>query len=563
MEICKVEVSHFRGIASASWQITGGRVGLIGPGDSGKTTLLDAIEFLFWPKYALTLTDNDLYKADPDTTAVLRAWVINPPDDLTHDGAYFTHLMGYDPATKTVTPEPSTGPLVLGVQLTFGGDLEPEWQVFNEHADPKRIGAADRARFGVSRINEALEAHLRWGRGSSLTRLSADAYAPLGEVLRSASRTARQTANENNAFTSLSQITEQLTARGRELRAFESTAELTAALDADILNVAQGAISLHESGLPVGRRGLGSRRLTSIAAQLTELSGVRVILIDEIETGLEPHRIRHLMRALTSQIDSGTVDQLFFSTHSPTSVRELKASELVVVRRSTDAVVTTQSVTADLQGTVRAHAESLLSPRVLVCEGITEIGFARGVMDWSEELANGSHSPVAATADAQGSSKVVGYANSFVSLGYPVAVFCDNDDKSLVITDLKPEVTVIQTDISKCLESQVANDLTVAGLKEFAKHGLMSVDRDKLNEKLKSRGCENNDLDDLLSDGANDDQIKRLRYALGVTAHKDGSDWFKSVDGGAALAAIALAGTTPHTSLYAMIEKISKWCRGD
>jgi putative ATP-dependent endonuclease of OLD family len=563
MRIHKMEVQNFRGISAATWITPTARIGLIGAGDSGKSTLLDAIELVFWPKYALALTDNDLYKADSASTAVVRAWVIDPPADLTHDGAFFTHLMGYDPTTETITPEPSAGPLVLGVELTFDGELEPEWHVFNEHADPKRISAADRARFGVSRISEALATHLRWGRGSSLTRLSTDARSSLDEALRSAARTARTTANTSGAFDVLNAVTTQLTTKGKQLRAFESTATVTAALDADILNVSHGAISLHESDLPVGRRGLGSRRLTSIAAQLTELSGVRVILIDEIEAGLEPHRIRHLLRALSSQMDGGTVDQLFFSTHSPTPVRELRAPELNVVRRSTDAVVTTQRVPIELQGAVRAHAEALLAPRVLVCEGITEIGFARGVMDWSEESANGGHTPVAATADAGGASRVVGYANSFIGLGYPTAVFCDDDEPSLVIGDLTTGVTVLQTQKTLCLELQATQDLTAAGLKAFAEYGLISVELDKLKDKLKSRQCHDGDLDALLTDTANTDQIGRLRPALGATAKKDGGDWFKSVDGGAALAAIALVATSPDSHLAIMIRGISEWCRGD
>jgi putative ATP-dependent endonuclease of OLD family len=562
MRIHKVEVQKFRGISAATWMTPSSRIALIGPGDSGKSTLLDAVELIFWPRYALTLTDNDLYKADPSSAAVLRAWVVDPPPDLTHDGAYFTHLMGYDPTSGSINPEPSDGPLVLGVQLTFDGGLEPEWHVFNEHAEPRRISAPDRARFGVSRIGEALATHLKWGRGSSLTRLSVDAKAPLDEALRSAARTARTMANSSGAFDVLNTVTSQLTEKGKQLRAFGSSETVTAALDADILNVSQGAISLHESDVPLGRRGLGSRRLTSIAAQLTDLSAVKVILIDEIEAGLEPHRIRHLLRTLSGQMQGGTIDQLFFSTHSPTPVRELRAPELNVVRRNAEAVVSTQRVPEGLQGAVRAHAEALLAPRVLVCEGITEIGFARGVMDWSEDPANGNHTPVAATADAGGASRVVGYANSFLGLGYPTAVFCDDDEPSLVVADLSAGVTVLQTEKSLCLELQATQDLTDAGLKAFAEHGLMSVGLDKLKDKLKSRQCQDGDLDALLAGTAGPDQIGRLKPALGATAKKDGSDWFKSVDGGAALAAIAVSETVTDSHLAVMIKGISEWCRG-
>lgn len=415
VRVHQVEVKNFRGISEASWSITGARVGLIGPGDSGKTTLIDAIELAFWPHYSLRLTDNDIHLSDPERTVEVRVWVVDPPEELTRDGAFFTHLMGYDQGSDTIIPEPSSGSLVLGVQLTYDGNLEPEWQVFNEHSEPKRINAAHRAKFGVNRIGEALGTHLKWGRGSSLTRLSTEAKSTIEEALRSAGRTARTSAVSSGAFDDLELLTDQLKAKGKELRAFRNSTELSAALDADVLNVSQGAISLHENGLPVGRRGLGSQRLTSIAAQLIELSSSRVLLIDEVETGLEPHRIRHLLRTVENQMKSGAVDQLLFSTHSPTPVRELDVIELNVVRRSTDGVVSATPVPSNLQGVVRAHAEALLAPRVLVCEGITEVGFARGVMDWSEMPSNGGHTPVAGTADARGSTKVVGYANQFSS----------------------------------------------------------------------------------------------------------------------------------------------------
>lgn len=563
MRIHKIEVQNFRGISEATWSITSNRIGLIGPGDSGKTTLLDAIELVFWPSYTLRLTDNDIHLADPEKTAVVRAWVVDPPEELTRDGAFFTHLMGYDPKTDTITPEPSSDSLILAIQLIFNGELEPEWHVFNDHAEPKRISAADRAKFGVSRIGEALGTHLRWGRGSSLSRLSTEVKTPLDEALRSAARAARTSASTSGAFAGLGTLTTQLKEKGKQLRAFSDSAELTAALDADILNVSQGAISLHEEGLPVGRRGLGSQRLTSIAAQLTELSSSRVVLIDEIETGLEPHRIRHLLRALKSQMETGAVDQLFFSTHSPTPVRELDATELNVVRRSYKAVVAAKPVSPELQGAVRAHAEALLAPRVMVCEGITEVGFARGVMDWSEDPSNGGYTPISGTADANGCTQVVRYANEFHGLGYPTAVLCDNDDQRLKTGDLKEGISVFQTEDPLCLEQQVSNDISETGLRMFAEHGLRVVPQERLEDQLKSRNCQGNDLADLLDNSADDEQVKRLRQALGATAKKDGGDWFKSVDGGGRLAEIALTAALPGTHLLSMTTDIIEWCRGD
>lgn len=565
MRILRIEVNNFRGINELAWDRLGHRAALIGPGDSGKSTLLDAIELVFWPRYSLRLTDNDIWQADTEKTVIIRAWVLDPPEELTRDGSFFTHLMGFDSQKNEITMEPESGSIVLGIQLSFSGDLEPYWEIFNQHAEPKRIRAIDRSKFGVSRIGGELATHLKLGRGSSLLKMSNDANDSLNHALRSAARTARSAASTSGAFNELAALTSEVTAKAKELRAVDGESKVNIALDADILNVSQGAISLHEGNLPIGRRGLGSQRLTSIAVQLTELSAARIILVDEIETGLEPHRIRHLIRALNEQKTNGYLDQLFFSTHSPTPIREVKASELNVFRKSSEAVVTVEPVPEELQGAVRAHAEAFLAPRILVCEGATEVGFARSIMDWSERLENGSHAPVAATADAGGTQKIVGYANDFAHLKYDTAVFCDNDDPSLKISDLSRNSSLFQTERGLSIETQVAKDLSIQGLKEFAEFGLETIERGALNDKLRSKGCHEGDLDSLLSDGPEDDgdpSVQRLRFALGTIAQKDGRDWFKYIDGGAYLGEIALTEVKEGTWLCSMIEDISRWCRG-
>lgn len=563
LRIHKIEVNNFRGIRRAEWVLSGPQVALLGPGDSCKSTLLDAIELVFWPRYALTLSDNDFFDGDANLSVLIRAWVIAPPLELTRDGSYFTHLMGYDRTTDTITPEPSDSDLALGVQLSFHGTMEPEWQVFNERAEPRHIGSADRARFGIARISESVGTNLAWGRGSSLARLSADAQSPISHALRGAARAARSTANTSGAFSALSEITTQIATKAKHLRAIDQSTNLQPALDADVLSVNQGALSLHDPNLPISRHGLGSRRLTSIAAQLTDSSAIRIILVDEVETGLEPHRIRHLLRTLNDEISHGNVHQLLLTTHSPVPLRELGAEKLGVVRRSPEAFVTVDSVPLKLQGLVRAHAEALLAPKVVVCEGATEVGLARALMDHSELRENGGHLPIAAPTDARGCTNVVGYANDFVALGYQTAVICDNDDDRLVVDDIDPSVEVVQTEPQLCIEQQVANDLTMPGLKAFAARGLGSIDQANLEQKLRSRDCAPSDLQALLDGVANEDELDRLRNALGRTAKADGEYWFKSIDGGMALGAIVVEHAKQGTRSHRMATTIVEWCRGD
>lgn len=109
-----------------------------------------------------------------------------------------------------------------------------------------------------------------------------------------------------------------------------------------------------------------------------------IILVDEAEYGLEPYRISRLLHKLGSR-DAEPLSQVFITTHSPYVLRELKATQLCVMRKS-DAGFPAPShafltLTGDdqEQATLRACAEAFFSKAVIVGEGSTEVGFIRGI----------------------------------------------------------------------------------------------------------------------------------------------------------------------------------------
>ena len=112
-----------------------------------------------------------------------------------------------------------------------------------------------------------------------------------------------------------------------------------------------------------------------------------VLLIDEIERGLEPFRLRHVLqiiaRALRSGFDDGLrLGQTILTTHSPIAICELTASSLNVVRCLDDGTLEVQTVHEGLQGLVRSQPEALLSRAALVAEGKTEEGLLRGLQSF-------------------------------------------------------------------------------------------------------------------------------------------------------------------------------------
>ena len=82
----------------------------------------------------------------------------------------------------------------MTVRLRVDDDLEPQWTVTKESNDEGRvIGWKDRAALQVFRIDDSINTHLAWGRGSALAALTADDD-EIDSTLTAASRQAREAA---------------------------------------------------------------------------------------------------------------------------------------------------------------------------------------------------------------------------------------------------------------------------------------------------------------------------------------------------------------------------------
>ena len=92
-----------------------------------------------------------------------------------------------------------------------------------------------------------------------------------------------------------------------------------------------------------------------------------IVLVDELEHGLEPHRITRLLGSMGAKEEPPPL-QAFVTTHAPAVIRELKASQLHVVRSAGDQHCVRVVLTTDeIQGTIRLYPEALLAPIVVMC----------------------------------------------------------------------------------------------------------------------------------------------------------------------------------------------------
>ena len=96
MRIVQIEIRNFRGIRKLDWNPLPGMNCLIGPGDSTKTTILDAIDLALNPRTNYLADDTHFYNLDLTTSATVTVTLVDMPPDFYSDRRYGLHLRGWN-----------------------------------------------------------------------------------------------------------------------------------------------------------------------------------------------------------------------------------------------------------------------------------------------------------------------------------------------------------------------------------------------------------------------------------------------------------------------------------
>lgn len=429
--IRKVDISHFRSIKSFEWYPSPGLNCLIGSGDAGKSTIIDAIDLCLGARRSVQVTDADFHELDVETPISITLTLGALSDALKNYEAYGEYLRGYDADLGTIEDEPGHGlETVLSLHLEIAGDLEPRWRLRSDRADAKgndrNLNWKDRIELAPTRLGAVSDYNLAWRRGSLLSRLSEE-KPDASLALSQAAREARK-AFGNDADAQLGDALASVKKAADEL-GIPIGAKAQALLDTHSVSITGGSIALHdERGVPLRGLGLGSTRLLIAGLQREVAARSSILLVDEIENGLEPHRIIRLLGSLGAKEETPP-QQVFATTHSPIVLRELSAGQLRVLRRSGEKHKA-QPVPASAQGTLRRAPEAFLAPSVLICEGASEVGFVRGFEHYC--VGQGQPSIFArgvALVDGGGGhpDRLYERGAEFAKLGYRTAVFRDAD----------------------------------------------------------------------------------------------------------------------------------------
>jgi putative ATP-dependent endonuclease of OLD family len=529
MRIRQLSVRNFRGIRELDWALPDKNViCLIGRGDSTKSTILEALRRVFHPQWNLAFDDADFYKcvpANPIKIEVVLGAILDEFRDLANYGYL---LCGWDRETLLRTDEPGDGlEDALRIRLVVKDDLEPSWSVIKNDADDGvPFKPNDRAKAAVSLIGAISDRHLTWSRGSILSQLTEGEN--ISSALVGAARAAKSAleTRRNDDLTKFDEVakTAETTARALGVTVASS---YKAHLDTDAINVRIAGLTLHDGEMPLRQLGLGSKRMLTTGLQKQALRTPHITLFDEVEIGLEPHRIARLVLHLKED----TTGQYFLTTHSPVVLRELTVDDLHIVHcrdGKTDVVAANKPAIADsIQGKLRLGAEAFLAPKIVVCEGATEAGFLRGLDSfWISKRMNSFAYQGVAMFDANGASKIREIADRLKELSYDVAVLADSDEPGQ-FSDVDAEhlrgrgIAVTKWEGTFSIEERVFADLPWPGvLAAFnAARAIWQDDERTLDQVQTQYGTGfNRDFATWVDQPA-------LRSALGKAAKA--SDWFK------------------------------------
>lgn len=475
-----LKIKNFRGISDFNQNFSKGITCIIGRGDSGKSTILDAITFVLSSNWSINIYDNDFHLSNINNPIVIEATLVNVPEKLL--AKFGLYIRGVNQEGHIIDDMESEEGLMsipaLTICLTVSKDLEPIWTIItNRDQEPISISASDRASMNAYAISEYSDRHFSLNKGNPLYSLFKQINAKADDedpnILLKILRETKSKIDENIAD-KFEEVITRITKEARNLGL--NTSNVSASMDHRDISIKENKVCLHQEQIPLRLNGKGSKRLLSLAIQLSIANQNGIILVDEIEQGLEPDRAQHLANILRKYTDS----QIIFTTHSRDVIVELPCNNLFIMTKGANFL---NSIPVSLQGCVRAHPEALFAKRIIVCEGATEIGICRGLNEFrmTQNFPNISCLGIRLV-DGKGKS-MAEWAKNLKSLGFDTCLLCDsdakdmNDKKEALIAD---GIIIIDCEDKYAIEQQLFKDLDWANIISLIEY---RMDFDSINSK--------------------------------------------------------------------------------
>lgn len=568
--IRKLEIRRFRGIESLDWRPSCGMNVIIGGGDTGKSTILEAIAFLLSSSNATTVAETDYWRRDATTEFSITAAISLPSSTEVSTQSVFNWPWSWDgkeavsPAAEGDDPSESSEP-VYKLRVRGTPDLDVVWEVLQPEDKPTSLSASMRRSIGLVRLSadDRNDRDLRLVFGSALDRLIGD------PALRA--RIAKQVSEQD--------LSGPLGADGTKKLQDLDTLLKDAALPHGIklgLTSSQGlsigaliGLLADKGGvlLPVASWGAGTRRMAALEVASATQSKSRVTVVDEVERGLEPYRLRQLVEVLAS--DHG---QSFITTHSAVAIGcTLDATLWYLDSAGKIGELPRERIGAQQ----KRDPETFLARLAVIAEGETELGFLEHLAQKS--FAEAPHHYGVRLCLGQGNLQTLGLLEAMRSAGLVFAGLVDNEgDGSGRWAALKAAMGSRLLQWKSSTEIEVIDALKDEQLPELLKNEEGEFDGRRLRTIADRLGMSNKTLAEI--EVALSAQKKSLRQLVkdAATGSKEGAAenqkkeweshgrvWFKSVDGGEELACKAIrlgAWTTLKSQMMPLLNSMRNSC---
>lgn len=416
-----LSIEGFRGITSFKWRPDRGVNIILGGGDVGKTTILEAIALLLSPVNPTNLSDPDYHDRQIDSGFSIEAVLSLPltsgignqvkpswPWEWTGEAAS---------CPKLEDDGKLTGEPVYRVRVRGTEDLELAYEIMQPDGTTDSFPVTLRRSIGLVRLggDDRNDRDLRLVQGSALDRLLSDK----GLRSRMASEVAKNDVKSELTTAAQTALMNLDAAFRKEKLPAGLDLAITGGQGASIASMIGLTADRHGIQLPLASWGAGTRRLSALAIAEQNQGNAPITLVDEVERGLEPYR----QRTLVEKLQSGQ-SQVFITTHSPAAISAASKAALWYVDH------TGQIGPLDGRKIARHREfdpEAFLSRFAVVSEGATEVGFTTSLLEValdSDLEWHGVH-----VSDGGGNEVVLDVLEALAAGGLRFGGFADDENK--------------------------------------------------------------------------------------------------------------------------------------
>jgi putative ATP-dependent endonuclease of OLD family len=543
--IRKLTVARFRGIEKLEWRPSPGMNILLGGGDAGKTTILEAIALLLSPTNSTTVSESDYWQRDSSQQFLIEAVLslseasgINTQKNFSWPWTWNGVDAVAPIAKKEAEDLPDADDPVSRVRVRGTTELELAWEIVQPNDEADHFSVSVRRKIGVVRLSsdERNDRDLRLVYGSGLDRLVGDVALRARIGKRISELDLEQSLSEAGK-NAIGELDKRLvgSALPHDLKLGLTTSQ----------GLSIGALigllaKKHDVSLPLSSWGAGTRRMVALEIASAAEREVSITLVDEIERGLEPYRLRKLI-----SIISDGEGQAFITTHSPVAIACSEKAQLWYV----DGIGNIGALLRDkITPQQRRDPETFLAKVAVIAEGSTEVGFLQFLLEkafGSVPLIHGVR-----VCDGQGNSATLDLLETLSASGLVFAGLVDNEGTDpgrwqALKQNLGDRLHQWQ---NGCTEEHVIAEIADDKLPELLKDAEGADDGDRLRTIADRLGIQQKQLAAIQQ--ALTEQGKTLRQlivaaAIGSKLGANGEEkawkkhsrhWFKSEEGGRELA---------------------------